>query len=266
MAEQNPSAKSDKAGLIAALVLGVLVVVLYNVQINRIANSRRGKIVPVVVVKRSMDVGERIEPGDVELKKVDLEPEVAEGLGGVVDDESQVIGQTLNKRIFRNRFLRWTDIAGAGAVRPSSALRKNKEAFTVSIEPRVAPGMILSVGDRVALLGKFSLKGGGLKSYRIIQGVRVLAVGGVVGHSGGTLDRRSTLSRKGQRSYRSLTLEVSPETSTQLDNVLSFVQGPPRVVVLSPENDYEYIGEDAHVLDELQNLIDKNKIDRASVR
>jgi len=242
MAEQAPPARNTTL-LLIALLLGGVVVAIYLFNIRQVRRSSRGQTKYVLVFRRTIPAGDAIEEKDLEIRRI--ETQYADSLGDVVTGDTERLvdgyrpakGSVLQQDVSRDQWLRWSHITGLSGKAPSHAIRKGREAFTLAIDPRTAPGTILSVDDRVVLIGKISVKGRPLKSYRILEGVRVLAIGGVAGHAQEKTRRRSSLTRRGQRSYRSLTLEVTQEIAEQLDAVLSHVQGSVRVTVLSPNSD-----------------------------
>jgi len=74
--------------------------------------------------------------------------------------------------------------------------------------------------------------GSSLKTFRIMEGVRVLAIGGEgIQPSRGVDDPAP--SRRAARSYRSITVEVSKDVSLEFANVLTHVSGSPWVELIS---------------------------------
>ena len=236
MAEETPAVR-NKGLLITALVLAALVVVIYNWHVAKVRSEAEGETVRLLMFSRNMEAGEPIGDGDLVIRK--FEKRISTGLGDVVEgnEPSDFRLSVVQQPVPLGDWLRWSHIRGEQTRRASGAIRPGTESFTIAVEPRMAPGTICSVGDKVVLLGKISLGGAPLKSYRIIEGVRVLAIGGVGTQPPPVPGKRRSVRRTGQRSYRSLTIETTPETALQLDNVLSHVQGPLRINVLSPADD-----------------------------
>ena len=256
MAEETPKVK-NKGLLIVALVLAAVVAVVYNIHIIHVRKAARGKTVKVLAFRRNM------EPNEV-IKSIDLEPkELAarwiEGLGDVVCGEDADPSNfrkvyDLKEGVTRGLFLRWSHIGAGKTSRPSQAIDKGMIAFPLEIDSRLAPGTICSVGDRVMVIGTLSVKGDALKAYSVIEGVRVLAIGGVAGRPLDSSDGRKRLMRQtAQRSYRSILIEVTPETGLQLTNVLSHVVGPVRIAVMHSTAGNE-LNLRPQVLDELRGL------------
>ena len=251
MAEQSPPVQ-NKTLLIVAVVVALVVVIIHNWHISQVRRAAKGETIKLLAFTRNIKAGERIDESDLKVQEV--ETRFAEGLGDVVKESpGQVRGYTLNQPVQLDLFVRWSHILGDPSNRPSRGIREKMEGFTLPVDPRSAPGTILSVGDRVALIGHLAVRGGRARAYRIIEGVKVLEIGGLAGRSrrvgGGA--RRS--GEQGQRSYRSLTIEVTDQTALQLHDVLSHVQGSVRVVVLSP-SESDRFGDKPEVLDALRGL------------
>jgi Flp pilus assembly protein CpaB len=249
MAEDKPTVKN--VGLLAAAgIIGALVVVVYVWHIAQVRKAGRGETVQLLEFARDMDAGEAV--GVEDLNVITVETSIAKGLGNVVrKSRDEVRGYALNQPVQRGAFLQWSQILGQQGHGPSSAIRRGMEAFTVAIESRTAPGMILNVGDRIALLGKLRVRGGPLKTHRLIEGVRVLAIGGVTTGGDGA---NPGIRRRVQRSYRNLTMEVTPEVANQLADVMSHLQDLPQVVVLSPHEDSRRFPDRPQVPEELRAL------------
>lgn len=254
MAEDKPGVK-NKGLLIASVVVGLIVVLLYNYQINQVRKAGRGESVEVLAFTQSRDAGERIEKGFFKRVRVDLD--FIDGLGDVINlrdnSESEIIGEKLKVRVQAGLFLRWGHIQGYQGERASATIRDGMESFTVDIDPRLAPGMMLSIGDNVALLGIVRVQGKKTGTRRIIEPVRVLAIGGVTAK---TLSGRSIRNKPtgvAQRTFRSLVIEVMPDTAVRLNNILTHVEGPIRVDVLSP-NASGWGSDKPKILQELRDL------------
>jgi hypothetical protein len=77
--------------------------------------------------------------------------------------------------------------------------------------------------------------GSAMKTYRIIEGVRVLAIAGA-GLPSAKMDPRMTKPQTGSRSYRTITVELPKDLSLEFSNVLSYVNGYPWVEILPPNS------------------------------
>jgi Flp pilus assembly protein CpaB len=230
MAEQVPTIQNKKL-LAVACVLALVVVAVYNFRIQQVKEAGKGKAIELVRLTHDLDAGDKIAAQDMEL--VPVEKSAAAALGNVIDKDNMnfAIGMPVNQRVVKGQWLQWGQITQQEAAQPSRKISPGMVAVTLSVDPRLSPGDVLRVGDRVNVLGVMALGSQPAKAYRIIDDVRVLAVGG--------RGARENLSRTSvetpQQSYRSVLIEVSPEVSLQLSNVLSHVRGSVWVEVLNPD-------------------------------
>jgi len=235
MEQEQTSTVQNKSLLITALALGVVVALVYNWHIGEVRRAGVGETVMLLVPRRTLQPGDKLDPKD--LRVVNVETHFKEGLGanvisGTMPDE--LIGEELSRGVQRGRFLRWGDITGHQDMALSWVLRKGMESFTLKIETNESPGQMLRQGDRIAVIGTLDV-GGKVKSYRIIEGVKVVSIGGLAVPEGANRGRTGSSVRT-MRSYRSVGIQVDPETALQLHNVVPRVIGNLRVDVLSPKD------------------------------
>jgi Flp pilus assembly protein CpaB len=221
MAEEERSGVQNVWLLLIALGLGVVVVVVYNVHIHRVRMEGRGRTLRLLKLTRDLEVGERIKEGDVEIGTV---PKQFEGsLGNVVDEsrEEFVVGKSMYGPARKGQWLLWSHLTGKEAAR-ENPLTPGFVAHTVPLNSAKIPGDMLRPNDKVNVMGLISA-GGVPRTYRIIEDVRVMAVGGKALDPGRAPSRSSRAA--GSRIYRSVTIEVKPDVSLELANVLTHVDG-----------------------------------------
>ena len=254
--QQEAPAVKNKGLLVTALILGVLVVFVYNWHISSVRKAGIGKTVKMLVPKRTMEAGEEIAETDLEVKEV--ETHFMESIGGNVISRvspAELVGEELSQRVQRGRFLRWDDILGHGEQSPSVLLEEGTESFQISIQPRESPGQMLRVGDRIVLLGVLAPPGKEVKTYRILEGAKVVSVGGMSASSSGRArPGRRYRSSTVMRSYRTIGIQVSPETAVELNNVLTHLLRDLRINVLAHKNKRDYVKQKITVDEELRNL------------
>ena len=236
MEQEQAPAVQNKGLLITALVLGLLVVLVYNWHIGEVRRAGIGETVMLLAPKRSLEPGEKLDPKDLRIIRV--ETHFREGIGSNVvsgTTPEELKDEVLSRGVQRGRFLRWGDITGHQEQAMSEVLRKDMEAFTLKIESSESPGQMLRQGDRIVVMGTLAIGGKAPKSFRIIEGVKVVSVGGlaVAGTAGRT---RSGSSARAMRSYRSIGIQVDRDTALQLHNIVPLVIGNLRVNVLSPKD------------------------------
>jgi Flp pilus assembly protein CpaB len=225
MVEETTRGIENKWLLVIAMALGVIVAVIYNVHINAVRAQQKGRMIEVIELVRDLEPGDRIEAKDI--TRAEIPRAHAEAFGKVVrwEDRPTVLargGKAVNQTVMKGEFLLWSAISGSAGSRASAKLSDGMVARALEFDDSQSLGDLLSPNDTVNLLGVFSLRGGQPQTYRIISGVRVLNVGGV-----GAADEASPGGPR--RNYRKITIEVSPEVSIQLNNLMTHLVGPIRL-------------------------------------
>jgi Flp pilus assembly protein CpaB len=233
MAEEERGGVQNLWLLLIALGLGLVVVIIYNVHIYRVRQEGRGKTIRLLRVTRDMEPGDKIAPEDLEVQPIPKQFEAS--LGNVVDEENFdfAVGSTINQGLEKSQWLQWGHITKGDTVKPASAITKGNVAVTVPLDSTRNPGNLLRQNDRVNLLGLIGSKDAGLKTFRIIEGVRVLAIGGVA-LSPQRGPKKGPKTSAGVRTYRSVTVEVDPKVSIELNNILTHMDGPCWLELRSP--------------------------------
>lgn len=225
MAEEEQSGGQNVWLLLIALGLGLVVVIIYNVHILKVREEGRGEAVQLIRVTRDLDQGEKIAEEDLVVKLVPKQHQVS--LGKVVPGEnlSYVVGETLNSPINKGRWLTWAHITGDSSAKPSDQVGRGKVLKTIPLDEKKSLGDLLRQNNAVNLVGHVWMDKS-LRTVRIIEGVKVVAIGGL----GAKTERGAPTaaggnSRTGMRSYRDVTVELSPKVAIELDNVLTYVNG-----------------------------------------
>lgn len=234
MAEEAPAIR-NKWLLIVAVALAVIVVILYNVHVSSVRREAHGEQVTVLVYNYSLSPGQVIKEKALSEKRIPKD--IARNMPNIVKawEKGVVKGRTVNRRVSKGDFVYHTHTTLDRRDLPSAGIEpQNMVAVPIAIDPRQAPGTILRVGDRVNILGRISLNRGQPRTYRIIECVKVLGIGGrgleeTKGRGG------AVLAERGQRSYRSITIQVLPDESLKLSDVLANVLGSPRIEVRNPQ-------------------------------
>ena len=253
--QQESQTVKNKGLLVTAVVLGVLVVFVYNWHISSVREAGIGAKVKMLVPKRTMEAGEKIEEVDLEVKEV--ETHFMESIGSNVISRvspKELEGEELSQRVQRGRFLRWDDILGHGQQSPTTLLDEGTESFQIQIAPSESPGQMLRVGDRIVLMGVLAPPGKKITTYRIIEGVKVVSIGGVATTpTGGS---RPGARRYGSvmKSYRTIGIQVTPETAIALNNVLTHLLRDLRIDVLAHKDKKKFVDKKIEVLPELADL------------
>ena len=235
MAEEERTGVQNVWLLIIALGLGLIVVAIYNVHIWKVRQEGRGQNIRLLRVTRDFSPGDKIGADD--LADVPVPKQYEASLGNVIgaDNWDFAVGNVVNQAIEKDQWLLWGHITNEDTSKPSNVLGKGNVAVAVPLDPRLVPGDILRQNDRVNVLGLLSI-GGTLKSFRIIEGVRVLAIGGEGLKPGKSFERRPK-ARRAARSYRNITIELSKEVSPLFANVLTHVSGSCWVELISARDE-----------------------------
>lgn len=255
MAEET-SVFKNKTLLIVAVVIAIVVAILYNWRIEQVRRAGEGETIKVLKLRNSVASGEVLSVDDLE--EVSIETRFAGNMGSLVKATRQEIaGSKLTQAVKGGEYLFWSQIGGDRAQNPSHTLESKCVAFTLPISN--PPGMFLSIGDKIELIGQLAIPGEGLQSCRIIEGVKVLAIGGVTTRTKRIGGKSRKLSRGNQRNYRTVTIEVTRDAALRLDAILSHVREPVRINVLPP-SDYADINIKPKVSPRLRNLgVKKNR-------
>jgi len=218
--------------LLVALVLGAVVVILFNIQVRSARKSGEGETIELAGFDRRMTRGEKIKTGDL---KLILFPErFRGGLPNVLEWENRslALGKRLIRPVQENEFVRFDHIEVDESSLPSNNITPGMTAYVVPMDRRRAPGNILVPNSHVNLVGMFTINGK-TEARVILQEVRVLGVGGVgPAESMGLAPSRSR-GNLPRRSYDSIVIEVSPKVALQLDNLRTHALGDFWVQVLN---------------------------------
>ncbi|MFW6065191.1 MAG: hypothetical protein ACOC9S_00085 [Planctomycetota bacterium] len=207
--------------LVIAAVIALLVVVLYNVHVAGLQRSARGQQLTLLRTTADLKPGDRIERADLEA--VSIRAENAEPFGNVLTEQDIqfAVRGSVNRELPAGRWLMWEHLLASGAPRPSEKIETGKVSCVVEIDS--SPGDLLAVGDRVNILGVFSVDGDSPQTYRVVESVPVLAIEG----------RTAPGTRR--TNYSKVQVIVDREVSPRLRNVLSHSRGGVWLEVLNPE-------------------------------
>ncbi|MHC4563710.1 MAG: CpaB family protein [Planctomycetota bacterium] len=232
MAEESQGVQNRGLLLVVAVVLAIVVVIIYNLQLVRERKAAEGDMVSVLRYRRDLQAGEQITARDLEIASI--ETRYKKWLEDVVlsDEQDYAETRTVERNVRMGEFVLQSHLGGAEGERPAHGITKGMVTRTVEIDSVTSPGTILAVHDRINLIGVFEVSNR-RRTYRIIADVRVLAVGGR-GPTGTDLSGGETRTPRASRAYRSVTIEVSPDVSLLLNDVLTHIQGPIIAEVRNP--------------------------------
>ncbi len=227
----------NKTLLVVSVLLGLLAAGLFYAYDWRMRKKLTGDVVTVLRWKRSLRRGDLVALSDIE--EVTLRKQIAGELRGVITRRDRTLLEGGNVHLARDvrkyDFVLLNDILGAPLDSPSRDLGEGMRAVTLRVDPNMTPGDMLRVNDRVDVVSLVSFPGRPLRSYVILENVRVKGIGG---RSANPEDQpagaaRARGYRPSMRTYRSITVEVKRKTVQQLAQLLPRLRGK-LIVALRP--------------------------------
>jgi Flp pilus assembly protein CpaB len=227
--------------LLVAAIMGLVVVVIYNLRINQVRKEERGQTIELLCYKHDMAAGDMLTEKDIETRLVethyknsfdDVVPSA--NRNSIVGFEGK--GRTLLTTVKQAGWVRYSHIMDVDETeKPSDRIGSKKRAVTLEVERRSVPGEVLRVGDRIDIMTMLSVGAKPRQAYRVVESVRVLAIGGK------TINLKpSSKVQPGDealRGYESVTVEMAPDESRKLYNVLSHKIGSVWIEVRNPHDE-----------------------------
>ena len=231
MAEETQGVKNIGL-LVAAIAVGVAVVIIYNVHIERVRSQAEGGRVQVLRYARDMRAGDEILMRDLKVFEVDAAS--VEAINGWARrrDTDFLVTSTLRQDVRDGEPVLMGHVTGGSGERPANSVGLDKVGTTLELDSTTSPGTICRVGDRVNITGIFEVQAGRPQAYRVLADVKVLALGGR-----GPDDPTAPGARRSQgnsRTYRSIMIEVSDDVSLMLENLKTRLIGAWGVEIRNP--------------------------------
>lgn len=219
MAEDEVPQFRNKGVLLVAVILGGVVVIIYNVHINKVRTSLEGRRVQLLKFARTMTAGQKIDRKD--LIQESIRKDDAMALGSVVEYESRnfVVGRRVRRSVSKDEWVQWLHVTGEveGLTRKIS---DDMVGITLELDPRTSPGPLCRPGDRVNIVAQIQIsEDAPPRIFRIIRNVEVLSTGS------DTMIRAGESGQRTSRSYRAIQIEVHPNVSLELHALLGLAKG-----------------------------------------
>jgi len=233
MPEEAPAVQNWRL-LIVACVLGLVVMVVYNVHINKIKRGLDKEMITAFRYDRNLEAGDKVAEDD--LIRFELTKETAESIGRLLEEDEKdtlAVNQTINRDVSKSDFAmtgHFTTLLNSGIGPP---LPPDKVLITILIDSKKSVGRVLRIGNYVNILGMLPTKEGTSKTYRIIEKLKVVAIGGQTDRGGG----RSS-AQTGVRSYSTITVEMKrkdPDVSLQWGNLQTYLRGSAFIEICSSQ-------------------------------
>jgi hypothetical protein len=231
MPEEAPAVQNWRL-LIVACVLGLVVMVVYNVHINKIKRGMDKVMITAYRYDRNMESGEKVAEDD--LISVQLAQDTAEDIGRLLKEHEKglAVNQIIQSDVSKDGFVMMGHFTASASTGIGNELHPDKVYETILIDSKKSVGKVLRIGNYVNILGMLPTKQGTYKTYRIIEKLKVVAIGGNT-DSGG---KRGSAGR-GVRSFGTITVEMKvkdPDVSLQWSNLQTYLRGSPFIEICSP--------------------------------
>ena len=227
MPEEAPAVQNWRL-LIVACVLGLVVMVVYNLHINKVRRGLEKEKVTAFRYDQDLDAGETV--ADEHLVMVQIPKSFADSIGRLLEEDAKdslAVGQKIRRNVSKDDFVMSGHFTSAQNPGEAENLHEDMVQITIPVDSKRTPGRVLRIGNHVNILGMLPTKEGTYKIYRIIEWLKVVAIGGQTDRrdaSGGGLSN----AERGVRTYNSITVEIlrDPDVSLQWGNLQTYLRGP----------------------------------------
>ncbi|MCP4374586.1 MAG: hypothetical protein GY794_00180 [bacterium] len=237
MQEEAPAVQNWRL-LIVACVLGLVVMVVYNLHISKVRRGLEKEKVTVFRYERDIEIGETIS--DEDLARVQIRKDFADSFGNLLDEDEKdtmAVDRKIRRNVSKDEFVTMGHFTRSQNSGPAETLGRNEVQITIPVDPKRIPGTVLRIGNYVNILGMLPMKGGTWQTKRIIEGLKVVAIGGQTDRSGSSR-RSSGGAQSGVRSYNSITVVMlkDPDVSLQWANLQTYLRGLAIIEICSSES------------------------------
>lgn len=257
MPEEAPAVQNWRL-LIVACVLGLVVMVVYNLHINKVRRGAQKEEIVAYRYERNMDAGDTVE--DADLKQVKIRKDLADSIGRLLyetEKETLAVDGKINRDVSKNDFVMAGHFGNAGNTGPVDNLREDEVAITIQVDTKRVPGSVLRIGNYVSILGMLP-DGDSYKTFRIIERLKVVAIGGQTERRAS--GRRIGNAEGGVRSYSSITVVVKRvednDVSLQWSNLETHLRGL-AIIELCPSKHAPRRGVAGKINDKLKSFTTK---------
>jgi len=225
MPEEAPAVQNWRL-LIVACLLGLVVMVVYNLHINKVRRGLDVEMVAAYRYARDMNAGDKLDEDDLE--QIKLPRQTAERIGKLLDknDKAVFVEQSIRRNVSKSDFAMPEHFTHTKSQK-SNYLLKGQVQITISVDSKKAPGRVLRIGDHVNIVGMLPMKAGTYKNYRIVEWLSVVAIGGQTDSGAGKMASAS----HGVRSYNSITVVIDRDVSLQWKNLETYLRGAPTIEI-----------------------------------
>ena len=228
MPEEAPAVQNWRL-LIVACVLGLVVMVVYNLHIGKVRKGSQKEQVTAFRYSRNLDVGDVVTDDD--LTRVQIAKDFAESIGRLLEENEKdtlAVNQRINRDVSKDDFATTGHFTIEESPGPAAGLDEDSVQITIPVDSKKVPGRVLRIGNHVNILGMLPSKAGPYKIYRIIEWLKVVAIGGQTDRKAASGGGRST-AESGVRTYNTITVEMrrkDPDVSLMWGNLQTYLRGP----------------------------------------
>jgi len=259
MPEEAPAVQNWRL-LIVACVLGLVVMVVYNLHISKVRRESQKEQVTAFRYDRNLDSGDVV--ADEDLIRVKIPRDFAESIGRLLEEDEKdtlAVNQKISRDVSKDDFAMAGHFTMIGQTGPAYDLDQDKVQITIPVDSKKAPGRVLRIGNHVNILGMLPTKQGTYKMYRIIEWLKVVAIGGQTDRRAASGSGSRNTAESGVRSYSTITVEVNrrePDVSLQWGNLQTYLRGP-AVIEICPSRFRPKKGTDGVIAAELMEFTRK---------
>ena len=260
MPEEAPAVQNWRL-LIVACLLGLVVMVVYNIHIGKVRRGLDVEMVTAYRYARNLEVGDKV--ADEDLDRIQIARKTADSIGRLLEKNEKdtlAINQTINRDVSKSDFAMTGHFTTQDAHDPAGLMGKDKVQITIAVDSKKArrersckacwapgerschacwalswcpltlllrrcqaPGRVLRIGNHVNIMGILPDKSGNYQTYRIIEWLKVTAIGGQTDRGGSM-----TTAEGGVRNYKSITVEMKrkdPDVAVQWRNLETHLRG-----------------------------------------
>ncbi|MDP6544001.1 MAG: RcpC/CpaB family pilus assembly protein [Phycisphaerae bacterium] len=260
MPEEAPTVQNWKL-LIVACVLGLVVMVVYNLHISKIKAGLDQEKVTAFRYARDIDADEVLKEND--LIREQIPKKFADSIGRLLGEEAKDslgVGRKVRRGVSKGEFAMMAHFVTAMSASSADDLRKDYVAITIAVDSKNSVGRVLRIGNHVNIRGVLPGRKNrnGYETYRIIEWLRVVAIGGQTNRSGQAGSSRAG-AQGGVRSFSTITVEVRRrpvDVSLQWGNLKTHLRGP-ATIEICPSRYRPKEGTDGVIADELKQYTTK---------
>lgn len=210
---QQPQTIRSKGLLITAVTVGVIAVVLYNVQLYQVRKSYEKPTVKLLKVNRDVGVSRRLTEEDLET--VEIDKSLQQSLGNVLlaREADYATSKVLRKPVQKGQWLTWAHFDADRAGSPSAFLSgPDFVTYPLRVDPDMTPGDTLRRGDLIDVWADVYVPGRqgtrSLQPRRVLEAARVITVGNQGPVSGDDQGEGDPTQRRVVERYRKVNIEI----------------------------------------------------------